>query len=361
MKRHQPIYIAQTQPGFEAIAAQEIDTLEGARIQGTRTVSDKNGMVLFTYEGQPGDLLELRTVEDLFVQVRAVHDLPPIYAALRTLREQVQQMQLEPAVALARQIRPGRGGHGKLRYRVVTRLAAQTSYRRIDAQEAVERGVAARTDRRWVQSEENALEFWLTILPGEILLALRLTDDQMRHRAEKREHIPASLRPAAAAALVLLTRPQVHDQFLDPMCGAGTILIERAHAGRYKMLHGGDISPEALAAAQTNVGTRYQPLSLQEWDARSLPLDAASISASAVNLPFGHQIGSGEENRTLYPAVLRELARVLRPASRLVALTGDTRAFERALERTPAFSRRETFPVLILGRRASVYVLWREP
>lgn len=361
MKRNQTIYIAQTQPGFEAIAAQTIAALEGAQIRGTRVVSDKSGMVLFSYEGDPADLLELRTVEDLFVQVRAAHDLPPIYAALRSLRDLVQQTQLEPAVALARQIRPGRGGHGKLRYRVVARLAAQTSYRRVDVQEAVERGIAARADRRWVLSEENALEFWVTVLPGEILLALRLTDDQLRHRAEKREHIPASLRPAAAAALVWLTRPQVHDYFLDPMCGAGTTLIERAHAGRYKMLYGGDISPEALAAAQTNIGTRYQPIALQEWDARSLPLDAASISACAVNLPFGHQIGSAEDNRALYPAVLRELARVLRPASRLVALTGDTRAFERALERTQSFSRRETFPVLILGRRASVYVLWREP
>ncbi|HEU4322992.1 MAG TPA: methyltransferase domain-containing protein [Roseiflexaceae bacterium] len=360
MRRNQTIYIAHTQPGFEAIVAQQIAAEEGAEVRGTRVVSDKNGMVLFTYEGDPRELLELRTVEDVFVLVRNIPEIPPIYAGLRVLRDAVQQAQLEQAVTLARQIRPGRGGHGKFRFRVVSRLAANVSYRRVDAQEAVERGITARTDRRWVRSDEHALEFWLTVLPDEVLLALRLSDDQMRHRTEKREHIPASLRPAAAAAMVWLTRPQVHEYFLDPMCGAGTILIERAHAGRYKMLYGGDISPEALAAAQTNVGTRYQPITLQEWDARQLPLDDSSISAGAVNLPFGRQIGTREENRTLYPAVLREVARVLRPASRFVALTGDTRSFERALERTPALVRRDSFPVLVLGLRAVVYVLRKE-
>ncbi|HWQ11387.1 MAG TPA: methyltransferase domain-containing protein [Roseiflexaceae bacterium] len=351
-----PTYIAHTLPGFEAIAADEITELEGATVRGTRTVGDKSGMVLFTYSGDPADLLELRTVEDVFVQVAVAHEFAPTYAALRGLREYVQKAQLEPAVALARQLKPGRGGHGKLRFRVVARMAGQAHFRRVDAQEAVEKGITARADRRWVLAEEGALEFWLTILPGEALLTLRLSDEGMRHRPYQVEHLPASLRPAGAAALVRLTRPTPEDVFLDPMCGAGTILIERAHAGRYRQLLGGDVDPEAVAAAKANIGPRYKPIEVREWDARHLPLDAGSVTAAAVNLPFGRQIGSPEENRRLYPAFLREMERVLRPGARLVLLSGDWRTLEDALRRAGRLAQRESHRVWVLGAPARIVV-----
>jgi tRNA (guanine6-N2)-methyltransferase len=242
---------------------------------------------------------------------------------------------------------------------VLARQVGRTAYRRAEAQRAVELGIAARGDYHWRPAEEGALEFWLTLLPGEALLALRLSDASTRHRDYKVAHLPASLRPSAAAALVWLTRPAPEDVFLDPMCGAGTLLIERAHAGRYAMLLGGDLRPEALAAARTNIGPRYQPIELRQWDARHLPLDAASVTAAAVNLPFGKQIGASPENRTLYPAALRELARVLRPHARLVALTGDTQAFDEALRHTPRLARREQYSVQVLGQPARVYVLER--
>jgi hypothetical protein len=50
---------------------------------------------------------------------------------------------------------------------------------------------------------------------------------------------------------------------------------------------------------------------------------------------------------------------VLRPAARLVALTGDTRVFEEALRRALRFARREVYPVQVLGQSARVYVLER--
>jgi tRNA G10 N-methylase Trm11 len=143
------------------------------------------------------------------------------------------------------------------------------------------------------------------------------------------------------------------------MCGAGTILIERAHAGRYALLLGGDIREDALAVARDNVGPRYKPIELRRWDARKLPIDAAAISAAAVNLPFGKQIGSPEENRQLYPAVFRELARVLRLGARLAALSGDRPALDSALRRTAGLARRAVYPVRVLGQPAGVYLIER--
>src|SRR6266540_47089 len=369
MKRTRLTYLVQTQPGFEAIAADEIaQALDGAIVHGTRSVADKNSMLLFDYNGEARDLMELRTIEDLFVVLATLPDLPPTRDALRALEQAANRATtIEPALTLARQVQPGSGGRGKLRFRVISRQVGTTAYRRVDAQRAIERGIATRGDHRWQLADDNAIEFWLTLLPNpaagrsqsEVILALRLSDERMRHREYKLEHMPASLRPTAAAALAWLTQPADDDVFLDPMCGAGTILIERANMGRYKLLLGGDRREEALAMARANVGPRYKPIELRQWDARDLPIDAGSASAVAVNLPFGKQIGTPEENRALYPAFLREIARVLRPGGRLVALTADGRSLVESLRRTNYLARRQTYPVQVLGQSASVYVLER--
>lgn len=354
-------YIAQTQPGFEAIAAGEISArLDRATILDTRAVSDKNGMIRFGYAGDPRDVLALRTVEDVFVQAAEARDLAPGFAALRQLEHVVTTAaSVEQAFQLMRQVDPRRGGEGRIHYRVIARQVGRTPYRRVDAQVAVERGIAARPGHRWRLVGDGGIELWLTQWPGEALLALRLSDERMRHRDYKIEHLPASLRPTAAAALAWLTNPAADDIFLDPMCGAGTILIERAHMGRYRQLLGGDINPEAIETALANIGPRYKPVEIREWDARRLPLDAGSITALAVNLPFGAQLGSAEENRTLYPAMLREAARVLRPGARLVALSGDGRNLSDSLRRQDRLARRATYPVTILGYRAIIAVAER--
>ncbi|MEM8533285.1 MAG: methyltransferase domain-containing protein [Chloroflexota bacterium] len=360
MKHTSHLYLIQTQPGFEAIAAQEIQArLQSITIKSTHTLPGKNGMVLFRYTGNPQNLLQLRTVEDVFFVLSTLPDLPHTYSALHTLRDTANRIRMDTALALARQFMPGRGGRGKLRFRVVARQAGRTNYRRVDAQRAIEKGITAREDHRWQSAEEKALEFWLTLLPEQALLKLRLSDAQMRHRDEKLQHLPASLRPSAAAALVWLTRPQPDDVFLDPMCGAGTLLIERAQTERYTLLLGGDNSAEAIATTQTNIGPRYKPIEIREWDACALPLDDASVTAAAVNLPFGKQIGSADDNRSLYPALLQEMARVLQPRGRFVVLTSDTRTFDMALKRTRDFTRHETHNVQVLGQHARVFVLER--
>jgi tRNA (guanine6-N2)-methyltransferase len=80
-------------------------------------------------------------------------------------------------------------------------------------------------------------------------------------------HLPASLRPTVAAAMVLLSDPRPDDVFLDSMCGGGTLLIERAQFGRYGLLLGGDIEPRALEASRRNIGPRYRPIQIHHWDA----------------------------------------------------------------------------------------------
>jgi tRNA (guanine6-N2)-methyltransferase len=143
---------------------------------------------------------------------------------------------------------------------------------------------------------------------------------------------------------------------LDPMCGAGTLLIERAEAGRYGQLYGGDLDPEAVGAALTNVGRRYKPIELQEWDARRLPLDDGSVNAVLCNLPFGKRIATPKELRALYPALIAEWARVLAPGGRMVLLTSETGLLAQSLKgRSLELAQR--ISVIVRGFPASIHLV----
>src|SRR5438094_843688 len=70
-------------------------------------------------------------------------------------------------------------------------------------------------------------EFWLSIDGATAVCGLRLSDKTMRHRTYKGEHLPASLRPTVAAAMVRLAEVRPGQAVLDPTCGAGTLLAEQ--------------------------------------------------------------------------------------------------------------------------------------
>ena len=76
--------------------------------------------------------------------------------------------------------------------------------------------------------------------------------------------------------------------------------------GRYAQLLGGDIHPEAVAATRTNVGPRYKPIDIRQWDARDLPLDDGSVDRVVCNLPFGKKIGEPQALRPLYEGFASE-------------------------------------------------------
>ncbi|MEM7336847.1 MAG: RNA methyltransferase, partial [Chloroflexota bacterium] len=61
-------FYAQTMPGIEDIAWLEIKSqLARVKFGEKLFAKDQNGLVLFDYQGDTADLLNLRTTEDLFV------------------------------------------------------------------------------------------------------------------------------------------------------------------------------------------------------------------------------------------------------------------------------------------------------
>jgi hypothetical protein len=355
------LYIAHTQPGFEGIAGEEIaGRIRGAREIARRVIPDRAGMTIF-YAPAAEKLGAIRTAEDLFGLAGYRAGVGANSAALDKIRGAAREAPLVEAALAARvKLSPGTRAGRRLKFRVIARMAGEHEFRRVDFQRAVERGILEREDHTWRLEEEDAdAEFWASMIDAEFFLTVRLSDDRMRRREYKTAHRPASLRASSAAALGWLAEPRADDVVLDPFCGAGTILIERAHLGRYAMLMGSDRDSAALAAARINVGARYKPIQLENWDAGALPLGDASVNKIVTNMPWGLRYGSHGENRKLYPQWMREFARVLKRGGVMVMLTAEWRLM-RDLARAGKIAPSRIIRVSVLGRPAAIYVCRKE-
>ena len=361
MARHRPApealpaCYAMVQTGLEAVASEEIEQELGGDIKRTGP-----GFVVFRLPGIDASILRLRTTEDMFLLGWGTDELTYRAADLERIRRwTAHDVNWQNLLRIHHSIRPK--PKGKPTFRLVTQMHGEHGYRRTDARTALAKGLAGKLPASWRHAEENAaVEVWLTIDGATAVCGLRLSDRTMRHRTYKREHLPASLRPTVAAALVRLAEARPNDVVVDPMCGAGTILGEQlAHGRQFARVKavGGDLSAAALRVAEANLRRVGQAL-LCRWDATRLPLPDRFADRIISNPPFGKQLGNPEEIRPLYRAMLRSYDRVLRPSGRAVLLVADLGALKDAA-RTVGWKLQRDVRIRILGQRATITV-WRK-
>jgi tRNA (guanine6-N2)-methyltransferase len=357
------LYYAHTMPGLETVAWTEIQKrLDQAVFEAFKQMPGKNGLVLFKYAGQPIDLFKLRTTEDIFFLIAHI----PVQWGYQGLA------QIYQALSSNRFLGTGLSVHNRARhtdnrrkpehtFRVVSRMTGHNHpYRRIDLERTVEKGIQKRLGSKWhVVAEGEHIEIWANLVGLDFICGLRLSDASMRHRDYKIAHIAASLRPSVAASLVWLTNPHASDVFLDPMCGAGTLLVERGTIERHTLLLGGDADSAALQAATQNIGPKHKPRQLIQWDACRLPLSSGSVDKVAVNLPFGKKIGSQRENVSLYRAFFREVDRLLSTKGRAVVLSSETELIKDTLREIRGLQIVRGYSARILGQKARIYLIER--
>jgi 23S rRNA G2445 N2-methylase RlmL len=179
----------------------------------------------------------------------------------------------------------------------------------------------------------------------------------MRHRTYKTEHQPASLRPTIAAAMVRLAGIRPHQTYIDPMCGAGTILGEllallQGPVGRTIRVLGGDIEAASVRAAASNLRRLGQPF-LARLDATRMPLADHAVDCIVSNPPFGKQLSSPEAIVPLYRRMVREYNRVVKPGGRAVLLVSEFEVLKEAA-RQAAWKRGQMLHVRVLGQDALI-------
>lgn len=354
------LYYVQTMPGIEEIAWLEIrQRFPAARFKEYQFAKDQNGIVIFEYDGDATDLLSLRCTEDIFIAAIVNPKVTRLRLDLTELTNSIPKSgDLGHAVNMFNRINRFTEPPTA---RIISRKYGEHPYRRIDLEMTVQKALQKRYGIwRWV--EDNAqLEFWVNLLGSYLLCGIRLSDRTMRHRYTRAVELPASLRPSVAAAMVTLTEPQPEDTFMDAMCGSGTILLERHAAGPYQHLYGGDIDAERLSVARQNLeGLPRRLLTLQEWDAKKLPLEDGSIHKTAVNLPFGKQLGSPREIQKLYPAFLLELERVMAEKGTAVLLTSEFEFLKECVRQRPQLSIIRGYSIAVLGRWGRIYIIQKQ-
>jgi 23S rRNA G2445 N2-methylase RlmL len=346
------LFYAMTMPGLETLAFSEIR----ATIPDAELVKFARGITIFKSAEPAENLLDLRTTEDIFYTLAHIKGLRRGQDALRVLHSATVNSDLAQAMATWRRVHSG----AKPRtWRVVSQMVGSYDFRRVDAGEAVVSALKRSMPHGMHKVEDDAdIEVWLWLGGGDVLIGLRLSDASMRHRTYKREHLPASLRPTVAAAMSWLARPTAEDIVLDPFCGAGTILIERALLAPVSRELGGDMRNEAITIARRNARAADVAVSWHIWDAQVLPLEDASVTRVITNLPFGKQIGTREGNERLYTAAMRQCSRVLQADGLLVTLTSEDRLWDKII-RDHGWKIVKKVVLVVLGQPASIFVTER--
>jgi 23S rRNA G2445 N2-methylase RlmL len=381
-------YFARVTAGLEQLAWHDIERLMEARLLGFG-----HRRIDFAYAGPSAALLELRSVDDVYVYVGRLDGLDHTRASLGRLTQKIGQLDFAAALAACTSIRPLGGAPT---YRVTASHLGRRNYSRYDVEGAVDAAMSESLPWRFVpndpEEDEPDLDVRVLLEADWALIGLRLGAIPLHRRAYKVASRPGSLKAPVAYCLCLLAELAAGDIVLDPACGAGTILIEAAGLLRRGVILGGDIDEAALEVAQANLeavglpapivalnqGTsdelwsRYlgaldavsaingadQPIvALYHGDATELQLADRTIDAVVTNLPWGQQVSVEADLPALYGGMLRTIGRVLAAGRRAVLLTDRSEALLAALGERPGLRLVISQQISLFGRHPTIYVL----
>jgi 23S rRNA G2445 N2-methylase RlmL len=328
-------------PGLGPLVRRDLARLKGVRVTASGNDGRADVLLCDVPAGNERSLLDLRTAEDVFVEIgrtlRSEGDQPHWIA-----RRILKQNRLERALRTAG---PRRGGT----FRVVARVLQERTFQRTALRRAVSDAVTiARPD--WKPADPARTEIWcVEYTRGRFIAGLRLSTAEQRQHGGRKAERQGALRPTVAAAMLGLAGDRDDARILDPCCGSGTILAE-AHARGWSAV-GRDLDPEAVRTTRRNVGRGEVAMG----DVRELDLEDATFDACVSNLPFGRQYETQGDPTTWLKGALAELARVTKPGGRVVLLVPD---IPRAAV-PPALRLKDRFSLRLLGTPTTIWAYER--
>ncbi len=337
---------AEVTEGLEFVSEREL------RAQGAAVVEQHRGEIDFRYSGDLRALLDLKTVQSVsLIQAFAISRPRALLGNenFRLLVEQIETVRaLSPRGTFQTFFIAAAGSDSSVMQRIKTQIAEATGLALAD-----DKGDLAIRIRPGRAGEAQVHTGWETLV--------RLSPRPLVTRAWRVCNLEGALNAATAHAMVMLTRPQPNDVFLNLGCGSGTLLIERLAYGRCQTALGVDHDAANLACARTNVdASRFaESIQLQHADMTRLPLPDGSVSALCADLPFGQLSGTHQANQRLYPQVLDEATRVAQVDARFVLITHEVRLMESLIGQNQQWTLEQTIRVNLRGLHPRIYVLRR--
>lgn len=303
------------------------------------------------YEGPPERLLSLRTVENVFLYVL---ELPvrPGRDWLDELESTMAGADLALAVAVLRQVR---GFSGSPSFRVSAERLGRHEFQSPEIAGAAGAGIVTATGWR-VDLRGFDVEVQVEVCEDHALVGVRVSATAL-HKRSRVIHPRVTLNPTIAAAMVRLSEPTPGQVVLDPMCGGGTIIVERHDYDPKVMLLAGDYFPEKVAMARANLAALEVPAHLLQWDATRLPLGDETVDRVICNPPWGNLVANKQANRRLYPWLLGHLRRCLKPGGLMVLLTSERRLVQRFVDKSPDIRQLSARRLSVSSLHPTLYVL----
>jgi predicted RNA methylase len=189
---------------------------------------------------------------------------------------------------------------------------------------------------------------------GTLFLERASAATEARREGERAGELPRT----TCRLLAEMTDPRPDDVFLDPFCGYGGIVLERALAAPYRFAFSSDTDAAKVAAVKQALSTKaFEKRRKTIFPKLRDALDAAAfeegfVTAIATDPPWGlYEGGVGRADaEALVLAFLAEAARLLPAGGRLVLLVA--RGLDAAASAGPAFALRESLDVLVSGKKA---------
>ena len=334
--------------GLEGIALGELRRVLGKLASLPAQAPLDSGALSFSYRGRLADLLKLKTVSSVYLRLR--HAVPRPLGLLGH----------QHLTALLGQIETARGlwPKGTFQTFYISAAGAESS-----VMERLKDELSARTGLD-VGSHE-----------GDLLLRIRRPDDSspgwetlvrlsprpLAAREWRVCNYEGALNACTAHAMNLLTEPVTEDRYLNLACGSGSLLIERLSWGAARRSIGIDLDPGALDCTRQNLAASgfSRRVTLLQADAADLPLAAGSFDVITADLPFGHLVGSHEQNLALYPLILDEAARLTRRGARLCLISHEVRLLESLLAERGEWRLLQSLRVWQGGLHPRIYLLKR--
>ena len=314
------VYEAEVIPGIEPFALDELRREYASQI--SRLALHRAGFFRFEFSGRPPELNALRSVIAVY-QVHAFTVPRPkaflghqhFTRLVNHLTDTIRDFPRAPKTL-------GIGAAGS-ESSVLRRLRRELALA-LNLEETRDKGelyIRLAPDRRKKQWEALA----------------RTTLKPLATRDYRLRDAPGSLNASVAYAMTRVKPLRGRSTVVNLCSGSSTILIEHALQGSQDRHIAIDNCAAFIAAARRNVAASGLGRSIHHLyaDAANCPLPPQMADIVYADLPFGRLVGSHAENRLLYPAILREAARLARPDAGFVVLTHEINLLRASVRESP--------------------------